>query len=111
MVSANPAVTLFLDRARDIRPGFALSHETAAAVVQIVHHLDGLPLALELAAARLDVLSPNALLIHLQQRVPVLAGSDQDLPERLRTMHAAIAWSYDLLSAEEQHWVQFVAAR
>jgi predicted ATPase/DNA-binding CsgD family transcriptional regulator len=107
-VAANLAVALFLERARDVRSGFALSPENVSTVVRIVQHLDGLPLALELAAARLDLLSPDDLLSHLQQRLPVLASRDRDLPDRLRTMRQAIAWSYDLLDADDQRWFQLI---
>jgi predicted ATPase/DNA-binding CsgD family transcriptional regulator len=107
-VRANPAMALFLDRARDVRAGFALSPDNAHSVIQIVRHLDGLPLALELAAARLDLMSPDHLLAHLDQRLPVLASRDRDLPDRLRTMRQAIAWSYDLLDVDDQRWFQQV---
>jgi len=103
---ANLAIALFLERARDVRPEFALSPDNAGTVVGIVQHLDGLPLALELAAARLDLLSPDDLLSHLRQRLPVLASRDRDLPDRLRTMRQAIAWSYDLLEDDDQRWFQ-----
>ena len=109
VAEASPAVAVFVDRARDVRSGFALSADNARTVTQIVQHLDGLPLALELAAARLDLLSPDVLLAHLRQRVPVLASRDQDLPDRLRTMRQAIAWSYELLSADDQRWFQLAA--
>ena len=108
-IQTNPAVCLFVERARDVRGDFALSPGNAGIVVDIVRHLDGLPLALELAAARLDMLSPGALLAHLQQRLQVLASRDQDLPDRMHTMRQAIAWSYDLLSADEQRWLQQLA--
>jgi predicted ATPase/DNA-binding CsgD family transcriptional regulator len=106
---ANPAVALFLERARDVQSGFALSQDNRDAVIAIVWHLDGLPLALELAAARLDLLSPGVLLTHLRQRMPVLASRDRDLPDRLRTMRQAIAWSYELLDDEDRRWFQLIA--
>jgi predicted ATPase/DNA-binding CsgD family transcriptional regulator len=105
---ANPALALFLERTRDVQSGFSLSPENANTVIQIVRHLDGVPLALELAAARLDLLSPGDLLNHLRQRLPVLASRDRDLPDRLRTMRQAIAWSYDLLDVDDQRWFQQV---
>lgn len=108
-IQASPAISLFLERARDVRADFALSPDNAQTVIAIVRHLDGLPLALELAAARLDLLSPDALLALLYQRMPVLASRDQDLPDRLHTMRQAVAWSYDLLSSDVQRWFQRLA--
>lgn len=106
---ANPAVALFLERARDVQAGFALTPDNVRDVVEIVQRLDGLPLALELAAARLDLVSPAVLLDHLRQRLPVLASSDRDLPDRLRTMRQAIAWSYELLDDADRRWFQVLA--
>jgi transcriptional regulator with XRE-family HTH domain len=96
------AVRLFVDRAGDVRPGFALSPDNAAAVAAICRQVEGLPLALELAAARVKILTPTALLARLEQRLPVLSGGARDLPLRHQTMRETIAWSHDLLSAEEQ---------
>jgi predicted ATPase/DNA-binding CsgD family transcriptional regulator len=97
-----PAVELFVQRGREIRPDLVQTPENAFAVAEICRRLDGLPLAIELAAARLDILPPTALLERLRQPLPVLVGGAQDLPDRLRTMRDAIAWSYDLLNEDEQ---------
>jgi predicted ATPase/DNA-binding CsgD family transcriptional regulator len=99
---ASPAVQLFVERARAVRTDFALNVDSAADVVRVCDRLDGLPLALELAAARLGHLSPGELVVRLDRRLPLLVGGARDLPDRLRTMRGAIAWSYDLLPPEEQ---------
>jgi predicted ATPase/DNA-binding CsgD family transcriptional regulator len=96
------AVHLFVARATAAKTDFVLTGSNAAAVASICHHLDGLPLAIELAAARSRVLPPLALLARLEPRLPLLTGGPRDQPDRLRTMRAAIAWSHDLLSADEQ---------
>ena len=92
------AVSLFHERARAVGVELAANGEVA----EICRRLDHLPLAIELAAARVKVLSPSALLERLAQRLPILTGGAQDLPERQRTLRSTIAWSYELLSAEEQ---------
>jgi predicted ATPase len=96
------AVALFVQRARAVKPPFALTAPLAPAIVAICRRLDGLPLALELAAARIKLLPPGELLRQLEHSLRVLAGGAQDLPERQRTLQSAIAWSYDLLPAAEQ---------
>ena len=92
------AVTLFMERATAVKPDFAEDD----AVVEICRRLDCLPLALELAAARVKVLSADELLRRLDRRLPILTGGPRDAPERQRTLRATIAWSYELLSPEEQ---------
>ncbi len=101
-LGAVAAVRLFVARAADVAPAFVLSAETAPAVAAICRRVDGLPLALELAAARVKVLPPAALLPRLEQRLALLGDGPRDAPARQRTMRDAIAWSNDLLSPEEQ---------
>jgi predicted ATPase/transcriptional regulator with XRE-family HTH domain len=101
-LSSFSAVALFVERARAVRPGFTLNDDNAAAVVEICRRLDGLPLAIELAAARCNVLTPQAMLRRLDHRLRLLTDGARDAPERQRTLRGAIAWSHDLLSAEEQ---------
>lgn len=101
-IAGNPAAELFANRARAAVPGFRLDRENAAAIAAICRRLDGLPLAIELAAARVRVLSPTALLSRLDSALPLLSGGARDLPERQRTMRRAIEWSYDLLDEPEQ---------
>jgi predicted ATPase/transcriptional regulator with XRE-family HTH domain len=101
-MAESEAVALFIDRARMTQPSFLLTPANAPAIVEICRRLDGLPLAIELAAARIPLLPPAALLARMERRLPLLTGGHRDLPDRLQTMRAAIAWSYDLLSTEEQ---------
>jgi predicted ATPase/DNA-binding CsgD family transcriptional regulator len=96
------AVRLLVTRAQAARPNFALTAENAVAVATICHRLDGLPLAIELAAARIRLLPPAAMLARLEQRLPLLTDGTIDAPARHQTLRAAIAWSYDLLAPEEQ---------
>lgn len=97
-----PAVALFLARVQERLPAFRLTEGNAAAVATICSRLDGLPLALELAAARAPLLSPRMLLARLDKRLSLLTGGPVDLPERQRTLRATIDWSYRLLDVSEQ---------
>jgi predicted ATPase/DNA-binding XRE family transcriptional regulator/Tfp pilus assembly protein PilF len=101
-LSQYSAITLFVQRARAVKPTFALTPANARAVSEICRRLDGLPLAIELAAAWVKILPPEALLRRLDHRLSVLTGGPQDLPERQRTLERAIDWSYDLLDSGER---------
>jgi predicted ATPase/class 3 adenylate cyclase len=101
-IAGNEAVRLFVDRARSVRPDFALDDANAGAVAEIVSRLDGLPLAIELAAARSRLLSPQQMLPRLERRLDLLAGGMRDLPERQQTLRGAIAWSHDMLEPPER---------
>ena len=96
------SVSLFVERAHAVAPGFELTDENAGAVAEICRRLDGLPLAIELAAARVRLLPPQALAARLDQRFSVLTGGARDLPERQRTLKNTLDWSFGLLSAGEQ---------
>ena len=101
-LASNEAVALFIDRAQSIRPDFQLDEGNADAVASIVRQLDGLPLAIELAASRIQLFAPQALLRRLEQRFDILTSRSRDVPDRHRTLRKAIAWSYDLLEDDEK---------
>jgi non-specific serine/threonine protein kinase len=108
-LAGSESVTLFVQRARSVMPSFELTDENSLAVVEICRRLDGLPLAIELAAARVNFLSPAALLTRLASGTHVLSGGARDQPRRLQTMRNAILWSYDLLDPAEQTLLQQLA--
>jgi len=99
-LAANAAVSLFVERAHAAKPDFELTNENARSVAEICYRLDGLPLALELAAARVKILTPQALLRRLESRLGILTGGAKDLPSRQQTLRNAIAWSHDMLDNE-----------
>lgn len=101
-VLASPAVQVFVQRAQALNPSFRITPANAVTITAICRRLDGLPLALELAAARLKLLTPTTLLKRLDQTLPLLVGGARDLPERQQTMRQTIAWSYNLLTPGEQ---------
>jgi predicted ATPase len=108
-LAASPAVALFVDRARAVRPGFALTPADAPAVAELCRRLEGLPLAIELAAARTRLLDPAALLERLAGSLDALGQGAVDLPERQRTLRATVAWSVGLLDEAERSLLEAVA--
>ena len=106
---SSPAVALFVDRARAVRPGFALTEGNAAAVAEICRRLEGLPLAIELAAARTRLLDPAALLDRLAASLDALGTGAVDLPERQRTLRATVEWSVGLLEDAERSLLEVAA--
>ncbi|MGC4191300.1 MAG: tetratricopeptide repeat protein [Thermomicrobiales bacterium] len=102
VILATPSVQLFIQRGRAVRRDLALGERQMESIAAICRDLEGLPLAIELAAARLNILSPEALLARLNDRLHILSGDRRDVPDRLRTMRHAIAWSYELLGTGEQ---------
>jgi len=108
-LTASSAVALFVDRARAVRPDFALTEANAAAVVAICRRLDGLPLAIELAAARTRLLDPGALLDRLSKSLDALGTGAVDLPERQRTLRATVEWSVGLLDDAERSLLETMA--
>jgi len=101
-ISRSAAVQLFVERAAAIKPGFSLTKENAAAIAEICIKLDGIPLAVELAAARSKILSPREMLPHLNRSLNLLTSGTRDMPERHRKLYATIDWSYHLLDEGEQ---------
>jgi predicted ATPase len=99
---SSPAVRLFCERAVAVAPSFELTAANAPTLREICRRLDGLPLAIELAAARIKLFSPEALLDRLDRRLQLLSGGARDLPERQRTLRDTVAWSHDLLDEDEQ---------
>jgi predicted ATPase/class 3 adenylate cyclase len=109
IVAEFEAVRLFVERAREARPSFALTDDNAAAVAEISTRLDGLPLAIELAAARLKLFSPGDLRDRLRSRLELLGRGPRDLPARQQTLRGTIEWSYELLDGEEQAIFQLLS--
>ncbi|HEX2029455.1 MAG TPA: NB-ARC domain-containing protein [Nitriliruptorales bacterium] len=103
------AVALFAERAAAVKADFCLTDENAASVAEITARLDGLPLAIELAASRVKLLAPQALLGRLEQRLPLLRAQERNLPERQRTLRRTIEWSYELLDQAEQRMFRRLA--
>jgi predicted ATPase/DNA-binding winged helix-turn-helix (wHTH) protein len=99
---SNPAVALFSQRAAAVKPGFTVTAGNAPTVAAICSRVDGLPLAIELAAARVKILPPGALLTRLDNRLQLLTAGPRDVPERQQTLRKTIDWSYDLLNGSEQ---------
>ena len=108
-LAASPAAALFVDRARAVRPGFTLTEGNAAAVAEICRRLEGLPLAIELAAARIRLLDPAALLDRLAASLDTLGTGAVDLPERQRTLRATVEWSVSLLDDAERSLLEVAA--
>lgn len=108
-IAAIPAVRLFLNRAQEVSFGFSLTEENAQVICEICRRLEGLPLAIELAASRVRLLGPAALLTRLDSRLSALTEGARDAPARQQTMRDTIGWSYDLLSGEEQAFFRRLA--
>jgi non-specific serine/threonine protein kinase len=107
-VAESAAVRLFVERARAVVPTFTLSDANARAIASICHRLDGLPLAIELAATQIGILPPAALLNRIAAHLPLPVAGPRDAPDRHRTVRNAIAWSYDLLHTHEQRLFRYV---
>ena len=102
VLAGNESIRLFVDRAKAAQPSFVLSKDNAAAILEICRRLDGLPLAIELAAARIKLLNPQAILTRLDDRFKLLTGGARDLPSRQQTLHNTLEWSHGLLNEEEK---------
>jgi predicted ATPase len=100
--AVTPAMRLFEERAREVRPDFTIDDDNRAAVAELCRRLDALPLAIELAAARVRMLSPQAIIVRLGESLSLLSATKRDLPERHRTLRATLEWSLDLLPPEER---------
>src|SRR6266568_96693 len=109
MLTQQAAVRLFVLRTQAIQPAFGVTPANARAIAEICVHLDGLPLAIELAAARSKLLPPQALLKRLSHRLEVLTGGAQDLPARQQTLRNTLQWSYDLLTQQEQRLFRWLS--
>ncbi len=109
-LSQYEAVALFIARATAVQPGFRITNENAPAIAEICSRLDGLPLAIELAAARIRLLPPDAILDRLERRLDLLTGGARDLPDRQRTLRGTIDWSYELLTPAERRLFDRLAA-
>jgi predicted ATPase/DNA-binding CsgD family transcriptional regulator len=110
LLSQSPSIALFVQRAQAIQPDFQLTSGNAASVAEVCARLDGLPLALELAAARIKLLPPKAMLEKLQvSSLQILTGGARDLPARQQTLRSAVQWSYDLLDASEKRMFRWLA--
>src|SRR5205807_610691 len=101
-LSEYESIKLFVKRAQMSKSSFALTEENAQSIAEICKRLDGLPLAIELAAARVKILSPQAILSKLENRLKLLTGGSTDLPDRQQTMRGSLEWSYDLLTDDER---------
>jgi len=101
-ISTSPAAQLFVDRAQAVAADFAVNEQHAPVIAEICRRLDGIPLAIELAAARAGLLRPDALLRRLERRLPLLTGGARDLPARQQTLRKTLAWSHDLLDPGAQ---------
>lgn len=102
ILSKSEAITLFVQRAQTVKPDFKLDHKNASTVAKICIRLDGLPLAIELAAARIKLFTPESILPRLENRLKLLVGGPRDLPNRQQTLKGAIEWSYNLLNEDEK---------
>ncbi len=102
VVAASEAVQLFVERARAVQPGFVLDESNAEAVAEICRRLDGIPLAVELAAARVTIMTPTDIAARLDQRFQLLTGGRRSAAERHQTLRAAIEWSYEMLDPRER---------